>query len=142
MTVKSEGPIIEVTSDKHKPFSKENLDKALEKTTQFAKELRRDWDDNNWFPCGFVSLKAESKGDLMNFIKKNGETDGLYYYYGILTAWKRCATGYNINIAYRKIDLHDAIVQQCMAYKQRVAEFLQKELALMHQKISVNTMID
>jgi hypothetical protein len=132
-------PAISITSNMHREFNKESLDEALDAVTEFAGTLRKSWDDKDWFPCGFVSMKIDSGSPLVSFLKKNAENDQGYYRYKGLTGTKRSGTGWTL---YFKTPDRDAITSQCMKYNTRVAEALQKLLAFLNIPVGVETMID
>ena len=139
--VSRKGNIVSITTDKHKPFTEENLIKAIDNSINFALELRRKWNNDDWFPCGFCWLKVDSSSPLIHFIKKNGtQADKRYFYKGIVVR-KAYDIGYHIDISSAFLQ-EDAITAQCMRYKQRIHEKLQEELAYLGIRAELKTMID
>lgn len=127
--------IVAVTTNKHRAFSKKAFDELLDTVESFAFELREQWDEKDWFPCGFVYLKVEGNSPLVKFLKKEGE-DGCYR---ILRGSKDYRRGWSISL---DMPDKDAISSQCMKYKQRVFEKLQFDLAYLGIRASIETMVD
>lgn len=132
-------PFIGITTNKHEKFTEESFEEVIKETLEYAKKVREDWNDNDWFPCGFVNLKVDSNSEIVKFIKKRGALDRNYYSYGAIQITKAYGTGYNL---YIRLPFRDAITSQCMRYKQRVYEKFQELLAFLNVKSSVKTMID
>lgn len=133
-------PVVACVTENHRRFCKEELDKVIRIVAEFAVDLRNKWDENDWFPCGFVNGHVEGDSELVKFIKKEGEKDEHgYIRYGILTLKKSYKTGYNL---YIRLVGRDAVTAQCMRYNQRVCEKLQEELAFLYVRMSVETMVD
>ena len=138
-------PVIEVGSNKHRPFTKEGLDEALDKVNEYAVELRRQWDDQDWFPCGFVNLKVPIGSTLDVFLKENNEKPddpNQSCVYKNITSMR----GYDgenrtlfLNIPHQK---GDALASQSMRYKQRVYEKFQTLLAFLSVVAGLETVID
>lgn len=131
--------MIEVTTAYHRKLDEKSLQEAIFNTLLFADELRKEWDNNNWFPCGFVNLKIDGRNPLVKFMKKYGRKDNKYYEYFRLEINKAYALGYNV---YLRLPGNDAITSQCMNYKTQVYNELQKQLAFLHISSKVESMVD
>jgi len=139
-------PVIEVGSNKHRPFTKEGLDRALDVVNEFAVELRKDWDSKDWFPCGFVNLKIPIGSTLDVFLKKNNDKpdgpEGSFAYRNLSST--RGYADPEQRLIYLRIPNvdKDALASQCMKYKQRVYEQFQILLALLSVTSGLETVID
>ena len=137
IATKDDVPVVAITTDKHKPFDADTLGQAIHNTLKFAQELRLGWDNNNWFPCGFVSIELEGNSPLIKFIKKHGVDNR----FGKLSISKGYTRGYHLYLRFDE-DFRDAITTQCMNYNTQVYQKLVEELAYLNIPCSVRSMID
>lgn len=140
--VATKGPVVAVTTSEHTELNKDTLQRAIDRTIAFAKKLHASWDQNNWFPCGFVNGHVPGDSPLVKLLKRSGVRyqDRNEYTFGPLEISK-AGKGYN---AYLRFDRGwaDAITCQCMNYKAQVYQELVKEFAFLNVPMSVATMID
>ena len=139
---KDAAPVVMLTTENHKAFSKETLIQALYQAEAKCKEIVAGWDPKNWFPCGFANLWVEDTSPLVRLIKKEG------------TINPRCtsftdALGLSMNKAYDGgYSIHwdnipiTGTLGQCMHLKAQCYGVLVEELAYLSIRASVLTMVD
>jgi len=134
-------PMISMSTTEHRPLTPETLTDAINRTLLQKNKFRADVGDN-WFPCGFVNLHVDGRDPLVTFLKKYGikdESSDYIKFDKIEIKRDEYAGGYRIYLRYGG---RDAVEQQSMNFKNLLYSELQKQLALLGIRTTVDSMID